>query len=180
LRWYEAVSERVEASIRPEQIGDAAAVDTLLRCAFGRAAEAELVARLRREAPGSLALVAERAGSIAGHILFSAVTIEGRERSWPAVGLGPMAVEPDDQRRGIGSALVRAGLDACAARGEGLVFVLGHPDYYPRFGFRLAARLGLRYGDGVFDGVFFLAELQPDAAAGRMGQVHYHPAFEGV
>jgi putative acetyltransferase len=156
------VSERVEASIRPEQAGDAAAVDTLLRRAFGRAAEAELVARLRREALGSLALVAERAGSIAGHILFSAVTIEGRERSWPAVGL------------------VRAGLDACAARGEGLVFVLGHPDYYPRFGFRLAARLGLRYGDGVFDGVFFLAELRPDAAAGRMGQVRYHPAFEGV
>jgi putative acetyltransferase len=75
---------------------------------------------------------------------------------------------------------VRAGLAACAARGEELVFVLGHPAYYPRFGFRLAAPIGLRYGDGRFDGAFFVTELRPDAVAGRTGRVRYHPAFEGV
>jgi putative acetyltransferase len=123
--------------------------------------------------------VAERAGRVVGHILFSPVRIEGEAGAWPALGLGPLAVAPDAQRGGIGSVLVHAGLAICASRPERLVFVLGHPDYYPRFGFRLTAPLGLRYGEGGFERAFFVLELEPGAAAGRTGRVHYHAAFDG-
>jgi putative acetyltransferase len=167
-------------TVRAEESGDAAAVDALLRRAFPSAGEALLVARLRSEGAAALGFVAERAGRVVGHVLFSAVTIEGDGASWPGSGLGPMAVEPDAQRRGIGSALVRAGLAASAAAGERLVFVLGHPDYYPRFGFRLAAPLGLRYGDGAFDRAFFVCELAPGALGGARGRIRYHPAFDEV
>jgi len=166
--------------VRRERAGDEPAVDTLLRRAFPRPAEAELVSRLRRDAPGCIALVAEHGGSVAGHILFSPVAIEGEGEPWPAIALGPMAVAPAVQRRGIGSALVRGGFDACAAAGERLVFVLGHPAYYPRFGFRLAAPLGLRYGDGPFDRAFFVVELRAGALPGPRGRVRYHPAFDEV
>jgi putative acetyltransferase len=155
-------------------------VDGILRRAFPLPGEAELVARLRREAPGSLALVAEQSGRVIGYILFSAVSVDGAGRSASALGLGPMAVEPDAQRRGVGAALARAGLEACSARGAGLVFVLGHPTYYPRFGFRLAAPLGLWYREGAFDRAFFVIELRSGAAAGLRGRVRYHPAFDGL
>jgi putative acetyltransferase len=153
-------------------------VDEILRRAFARPDEAELVTRLRGEAPESIALVAEEAGHVIGHILFSTVSMEGAACS--AVGLGPMAVEPAAQRQGVGSALVRAGLAACAARGTELVFVLGHPAYYPRFGFRLAASLGLWYREGAFDRAFFVTELRPGAAAVQHGRVRYHAAFDRV
>jgi putative acetyltransferase len=91
-----------------------------------------------------------------------------------------VAVAPDVQRAGVGSALVRAGLAACASRPERIVVVLGHADYYPRFGFRRADGFGLRYGEGGFERAFFVLELEPGAAAGREGRVHYHPAFEGL
>jgi putative acetyltransferase len=166
--------------VRPERMDDVEAVDEILRQAFDGPGEAELVKRMRREAPTSISLVAERAGHVLGHVLFSAVRIEGDTGVWPALGLGPVAVAPDAQRTGIGSALVRAGLAACAARPERLVFVLGHPDYYPRFGFRLTEPLGLRYGEGGFERAFFVLELEPGAAAGRKGRVEYHPAFDGL
>ena len=167
-------------SVRREREGDEPAVDALLRRAFPHPAEAELVSRLRREVRGWIALVAQREGAIAGQIFFSPVVIEGEGDPWPAIALGPMAVDPAAQRRGIGSALVRAGLAACAAAGERLVFVLGHPAYYPRFGFRLAAPLGLRYGDGPFDRAFFVAELRAGTLPGPRGRVRYPPAFDAV
>ena len=95
-----------------------------------------------------------------------------------AVGLAPMAVEPSHQRQGIGSNLVLAGLDACSRRGDELVFVVGHPDFYPRFGFVSAAPHGFHYIDEGFDPYLFVAELVEGALAGRRGWVEYHPEFD--
>ena len=107
--------------------------------------------------------------------------------SWTALGLGPMAVEPAVQRRGIGSRLVRAGFDACRAIGEPVVFVLGHPRYYPRFGFaradrRPAAQYKQRLGGARRppNDAFMVAELLPGARAGREGVVRYRVEFDSV
>jgi putative acetyltransferase len=93
-----------------------------------------------------------------------------------------MAVEPDCQRDGIGSLLVRAGLDACRSKGHAIVFVLGHSEYYPRFGFEPAAPRGLFYSDTSRDysAVFFVTELEAGALAGRRGVVHFRPEFDGL
>jgi putative acetyltransferase len=127
--------------VRPEASADQDAIDAVHQQAFGRPAEAALVRALRREAKPCLGLVAELEARVVGHIAFSPVSIEGG--SPPALGLGPLAVEPGRQRSGIGSALVREGLHRCGALAK--IVVLGHADYYPRFGFRPASPLGLRF-----------------------------------
>ena len=101
----------------------------------------------------------------------------GEGGSPPALGLGPLAVEPPLQKLGIGGALMREGLARCAALAK-IVVVLGHAEYYPRFGFRPAPPLGLRYRSHVFDPSFFALELEPGALAGISGWVRYHEAFE--
>jgi predicted N-acetyltransferase YhbS len=166
--------------LRSEAASDFDAIDAVHTHAFGRPGEAALVRALRREARPYLGLVAEQAGAgptarVVGHVAFSPVAIDGG--SPPALGLGPLAVEPSLQRRGIGSALLRAGLERCAAFAQ-IVVVLGHPEYYPRFGFRPAAPLGLRYRSEVFDASFFVLELAPGALAGISGWVRYPEAFE--
>jgi putative acetyltransferase len=174
------VSAAGEPRVRPLQTGDEAAVDDLVARAFGRREEADLVRALRREVASVLELVAEREGAVSGHIAFSPVTPERVEAGVVCFGLGPMAVVPGLQRGGVGSALVRAGLAACAARGVGLVFVLGHPAYYPRFGFEPAAPHGFHYKSAAFDRAFFLRELAPGAARGGGGLVHFAAPFEAV
>ena len=161
--------------LRPEFPDDWSAIDAVHEQAFGQPGEAKLVRALRSEATPYLALVAERAGRVVGHIAFSPVEIEGG--SPPALGLGPVAVEPGLQRAGIGSALVRAGLERCATLAQ-IMVVLGHAAYYPRFGFRPAPPLGLRYRSLVFDPSFFVLELAPGALAGISGWVRYAEAFE--
>jgi putative acetyltransferase len=162
--------------VRPEGPADQDAIDAVHRQAFGRPGEAALVRALRREAKPYLGLVAvERAGRVVGQITFSPVSIEGG--SPPALGLGPLAALPGHQRSGIGSALVREGLRRCAELAE-IVVVLGHAGYYPRFGFRSASPLGLRYRSQVFDPSFFVLELTPGALSGISGWVRYHEAFE--
>src|SRR4029453_8447402 len=163
--------------VRPYRAADAPAVDAVHERAFGRRAEAELLRALRACDEAPLELVAEREGSVIGHIAFSAVVPERLAPGVVASALGPVAVEPACQRAGGGIALVEAGIAACAARGTGLLFVLGHPSYYPRFGFRPAFELGFRYRSVDFDPAFFVRELAPGAARGRGGLVRYHPAF---
>jgi GNAT superfamily N-acetyltransferase len=103
---------------------------------------------------------------------------------WGAVpgglGLGPMAVVPEHQRRGIGGRLMRAGLERCRALGVPWIIVLGHPSYYPRFGFMPASRFGVRCLYPAPDEAFMALELMPDALRGATGTVHYEPDFEGV
>jgi putative acetyltransferase len=166
-------------AIRAERPGDAAAIRAVNAAAFETPAEANLVDLLRERAAPIVSLVATDGASICGHILFSPVTLAGGagER---LMGLAPMAVHPSRQREGIGSALVRAGLDACRRLGSDAVFVLGHAGYYPRFGFTPASRFGLKSEYDVADEVFMALELTPDALRGTGGTVRYHPAFADV
>jgi serpin B len=130
--------------VREEQGGDIAAIRRVNELAFGQTAEADLVDTLRREGAVAVSLVAEVDGAIVGHILFSPVEIRSARFVGSGVGLGPMSVLPSLQRRGIGSALVREALRRCRAAGRTVVVVLGHAEYYPRFGFRPAGDFGLR------------------------------------
>lgn len=180
--------------IRPAELKDAHAVRDVVQRAFGRPHEADLVEQLCAAGAVTLALVAivrdERdCEEVAGHVLFSPVTIDRtRELSGAvarptasAVGLAPLSVRPERQRAGIGAALVHAGLAALRAAGAQAVVVLGWPAYYPRFGFVPAARFGLRWEHPCSEGSFMALELQPGALsspdlAGVTGVVRYHPA----
>jgi putative acetyltransferase len=113
---------------------DYPAVADLNRAVFGQDAEAMLVANLRAGNYVLVELVAEHAGRIVGHVLFSALEVEA-ESVGRAVALGPVAVIPEMQRRGIGGELIKTGLALLKHMGAGLVLVLGHESYYPRFGF---------------------------------------------
>lgn len=165
--------------MREEIPGDAAAVRRVNCQAFGRRAEADLVEALRRDDAVALSLVAERAGEVVGHILFSPVAIEGAAGLRPTVSLGPLAVLPAAQRGGIGSALVREGLERCRHDGHGVVVVLGDPGYYSRFGFAPAAAVGLRSEYAASPEAFMALELVSGALAGMGGLVTYDPAFRG-
>jgi len=96
------------------------------------------------------------------------------------MGLGPMAVSPARQRAGIGGALVQAGLARCRDLGACAVVVLGHPTYYPRFGFVTSTRFGIRCTYDAPEEVFMVAELQPGGLRGASGVVDYHPVFASV
>jgi putative acetyltransferase len=165
--------------IRPEQAADIGAVRAVNRAAFETDAEADLVDALREQAKTIVSLVADDASSIVGHILFTPVTLSGHA-ALRIMGLAPMAVLPAVQRRGIGSALVRAGLEQCAQLGCCAVIVLGHSKYYPRFGFTPASRFGITSEYDVPDEVFMALELEPGALRERSGTIRYHAAFANV
>ena len=165
-------------TIRAEQAGDMDAVRRVNELAFGQPEEAALVDALRAAADPHVSLVATEDDRVVGHIFFSPVSIESDGGS--AMGLAPMAVLPERQRRGVGSLLVRAGLEECRRIGRRAVVVVGHPEYYPRFGFRPASRLGLRCEYPVPDAAFMALELEPGALAGRRGLVKYCPEFGEV
>ena len=164
-------------SIRPEVSEDAADIRRVNEEAFDGTVEADLVDRLRQRQAFTFSLVAVYKGKIAGHILFSPVTIESENRSFPAVGLGPMAVLPAYQNRGIGSRLVSAGLQECRRLSFTSAIVLGHPNYYPRFGFVPASAYGIKCEYDVPDDVFMALELSKGALVERSGIAKYQPEF---
>lgn len=166
--------------IRNETIEDKAEIRRVNELAFARTNEADLIDALRQEAAPIISLVAARDVKIVGHIFFSPVTIGSETNTLNAMGLAPMAVLPTYQNQGIGSALVREGLKECRRRDYDVVVVLGHPKYYPRFGFKPASSTGLRCEYDVPDEVFMVIELKPDALAGRQGLVKYHGEFSRV
>ena len=175
-------SSRENTLIRQEERRDERAIFEIHAHAFPSDGEARLVDALRAAGAATISRVAECGGQVVGHVLFSPVRVEGPGGSFEAQGLAPVAVAPERQRDGIGSALVRAGLAACRDAGHPIVFVLGHATYYPRFGFEPAAPRGLFYSDRTRDytPVFFVAELAPGALAGRTGIVHYRPELAGL
>jgi putative acetyltransferase len=160
--------------VRPESAEDFDAVRMVNLAAFGQPQEADLVDALRAALSAGeepwVSLVAEEDGAVVGHIFFSPMSVAG------ALGLGPMAVAPTHQRRGIGSRLVRHGLAACDALGRSLVFVLGHPQFYPRFGFVPARPLGWHSEYDVPHDVFMVR----GSSGGGRGLVRYHPAFASL
>jgi len=162
--------------VRLESAADVAAVRAVHAAAFPTEAEARLVDALRANGRALAALVAERAGEVVGHLLFSPVTLEPDAGGPAGAGLAPLAVLPAHQRQGIGSALVHEGLALCAARGVGFVVVLGDPDYYGRFGFRRASARGLGNEYGA-DDAFRVLELRAGCLDGHAGRVRYAPEF---
>ena len=165
-----------ELIIRPEQPGDEAAIAAVTTAAFGRPAEAELVDQLRAEGQLRISLVAWLEDEPVGHVAFSPVQIK-YPVPFSALGLGPLSIVPDQQRHGIGGRLTRLGLAYCLAQEEPLVFLLGHPEYYPRFGFQPAPILGFTCKWARRGNHFMVAELRAGALAGRRGHVHFHPTF---
>lgn len=165
-------------SVRPELPSDKAAVYRVLAAAFPTPAEADLVERLRAQNLEWVSLVAILDDQVVGHILFTPATVRNGDSRQEVVGLAPMAVLPEYQRRGIGSRLVIAGLKRCVDRGDSVVFVVGHPEFYPRFGFELAAPRGFHYIDEGFDPYLFVAELRQGALEDKQGWVEYHPEFD--
>ncbi|MCL4265716.1 MAG: N-acetyltransferase [Anaerolineae bacterium] len=167
--------------IRREQPEDEAAVRQVNEAAFGRPAEADLVDALRRRDVVTLSLVAERGGEVVGHILFTPVTITNENGGVvTAVGLGPLAVSPHSQREGIGAQLTQTGIEMLWQAGHEILIVLGHPEYYPRFGFASASRFGIRWEIEVPDEAFMVMALKPGALDGVTGIVRYQPEFNGV
>ena len=161
--------------IRAEVPRDYLSVHQITAAPFGVETEAKLIGVLRAQASPVVSLVAEDNGTLAGHILFSPVSLPGSEAL--AMGLAPMAVTPLRQRRGIGSALVRAGLARCQELGAVAVVVVGHPEFYPKFGFSPAERFGLKCEYDVPAGAFMAIELHAGALRGASGTVKYHAAF---
>jgi putative acetyltransferase len=163
-------------TIRPEALGDHDAIRQVNRLAFGQDDEARLVDELRTGSYLRVSLVAEQSGRVIGHILFSDLPIITEAGTVQALALAPMAVLPEYQNQGIGSALLRRGLEVCKEQGHRIIVVLGHPHFYPRFGFSpiLAAHL-----ESAFSGKdsFMAMELVPGALDGVRGRVQYPPSF---
>jgi putative acetyltransferase len=166
-------------TIRPEAPGDRDPIYHLHREAFGGDAESRLVDALR-ESPAfipELSLVALDGVDVVGHILFTRVEVEDEGVAHPALALAPMGVLPARQNLGIGSALVRRGLEDARRLGHGVVIVLGDPEYYPRFGFRPAGALGIRSPFEAPPEAFLAMELSPGALSDVHGLVRYPPEF---
>ena len=164
-------------TIRRETPKDIDSIRYVNEQAFGQKEEAEIIDKLRKRDVVTLSLVAVQADQIVGHILFSPVSVESEHSSFEAITLAPMAVLPEYQRKGIGSQLVRVGLEECRRLGHEIVVVLGHPDYYPRFGFVPASTYGIKCKYDVPDEVFMALELRQGALSGRSGVVKYQPEF---
>ncbi len=159
--------------IRPEQPADISAIHTVNEEAFGQPDEANLVDKLRTNGKTTVSLVAVENDQIVGHILFSEATID----TTTIIGLAPLAVLPGYQKQGIGTMLTNAGIEACRNAGYRAMIVLGHPEYYPRFGFVPASRFCIKSEYEVRDEVFMALELQPGALSDCAGVAKYQPEF---
>ncbi len=162
--------------IRPTRPEDILGIREVHRAAFETDAEARLVDALHAQVARLVSLVAHDGTAVVGHALFTPVTLES-DIDLRVAGLAPLAVSPGHQRRGVGGALIREGLAECRRLEFVAVVVLGHPNYYPRFGFAPASRFGIRSEYDVPDDVFMALELQTGSLAGRSGVARYHAVF---
>ena len=164
--------------IRSEKKPDAPGIRAIHQASFAPSAkEADLVDRLRENGQTTISLVGLSNGQLVGHILFSPISLAGYPAAGRGLGLAPLAVRPDFQRQGIGSRLVRHGLDVAREAGFDFVVVLGDPNYYGRFGFRPASQYQLDSEYGAGD-AFMAIELRPGALSGAAGRVQYRPEFK--
>jgi putative acetyltransferase len=167
--------------IRDERSEDAPAIRAVLEAAFPEVVEADLVDRLRATCQDRISLIAVEDNQVLGHILFTPVAIDRSDGPIIGSGLAPMAVIPEFQRKGIGSALVRAGIDRLRRSGCSFVVVVGHPEYYPRFGFVAASTyaVGCQW-DGIPDEAFMILVLQSSITSQLAGVAKYRPEFDSV
>jgi putative acetyltransferase len=164
-------------TIRGEQPEDVQAVREVYIGAFGQELEADLVDQLRQRCDDLLALVAVLEGRIVGHILFTPAVIERRKQTVQGMALAPMAVLPEYQRQGVGSQLVRAGIEALKQVECPFIILVGHPTYYPRFGFEPASRYRIRSEWAVPDDAFMVLVLDEQQKEGLSGIAKYRPEF---
>jgi putative acetyltransferase len=168
--------------IRKEKLEDIEAIRVVVERAFGGTDEVILVDRLREAGKATISLVATENEQVIGHILFSLVTLESDKDDTidtpvAAIGLAPLAVLPELQNRSIGSLLTQAGLDECRKAGYECAVVLGHPHYYPRFGFVPSVRYHIKSEFDVSDETFMVLELKEGALQNRAGIIKYQPEF---
>ncbi len=163
--------------IRTEKPEDVEAVRNVNIAAFGRENEANLVDRLRGM-ESTFSFVAVQSDRIVGHILFSPVVVAGKcSSNLSILGLAPVAVLPEYQRQGIGTLLIQQGLEECRRSGFQAVVVLGHPDFYSRFGFIPASRKSLKCEYDVPDEAFMVLELESGSLQDCSGTVKYRSEF---
>lgn len=164
--------------IRLEQAGDLNDIRDINEKAFGQPQEANIIDNLRENCEDILSLVAIEKEKIVGHILFSPVVIEGKQGIIKGMGLAPMAVSPEFQRHGIGSQLVNTGIEHLRRIKCPFIIVLGHPDYYPRFGFEPASRFEIKsQWDGIPDNAFMILWLDTSIMNQISGIAKYRSEF---
>ena len=171
-------------TLRREQPSDHRAVELLTREAFWgmsgpRCDEPLLVHRLRGAAcfVPELDLVAEIGEVLVGHVVYSRAAVVGERSTWEVLTFGPLSVLPAYQGTGVGSALMRRSLADAAQLGHRAVVVYGHPDYYPRFGFRRATEVGITAPGGVTIDALMALELVPGGLDDVQGEFHEDPVF---
>jgi putative acetyltransferase len=163
---------------KPEDIDDIHALNEL---AFGQHQEANIIDKLRINCDNLLSLVAIENEKVVGHILFSPVEIEGQHGIIRGMGLAPMAVLPEMQRKGIGTQLVKSGIDNLRKLQCPFVIVLGHPEYYPRFGFERASLYGIKcQWESIPDDAFMILWLDKSKMNRVSGLAKYRDEFSEV
>ncbi len=166
-------------TVRAESPEDTEGIGAVHRLAFAQDDEADLVKRLRSNGKVILSLVAIDQGRVVGNTLFTPARIRAQDGvETPAVALGPVAVLPERQKQGIGSSMIRAGLAQMTETGPGICILLGHPEYYPRFGFEPASRYGIRCQWQVPEPAFMVLALQDGGLDGVTGTAYYAPEFD--
>lgn len=163
--------------IRMEKKDDHEAVKEVNLKAFPTDVEATLVEKLRSSLD-VISMVAVHDDKVVGHILFSPLTIENDNESFPALILAPIAVLPEYQKQGIGTQLIEKGIIECKNQGHSIIILVGHPEYYPRFGFKSAEQYDIQHPFEVPEDVFMVYELKPDTLKYVNGVLMYSKPFE--
>lgn len=177
---YEEGKQPVKIRIREEAEDDPQYIRAIHIEAFGQTNEGNLVDELRSDKAVTASLVAELKGRLIGHILFSLMTINRDDKTERIAGIGPMAVRPPHQKKGVGTHLVKEGIAECRRQRIELVCVLGHPEFYARFGFEPAHQYNLSCEFEAPPEVFRVLFLKDSARSKYQGRLHYHPEFKKV
>jgi putative acetyltransferase len=175
--------EDILMGVREEEEDDIVDVHLLLEAAFGQEDESRLVEKLRSRPnfDPDLSFVTFQGQRVLGHLLFTPIWIvkdDDKDIKHPALALAPVAILPKEQRKGLGTSLIKFGLMRCKDQGHRLVIVVGHPEYYERFGFRPAVAKGITNDLGVGDPYFMVLELEEGALEGVTGEVRYPQPFK--